>query len=104
MEKKNVAKLVGITATALLSATLLKNRASKSPARGKIVVVGGGTAGITVAARLSRALEYPDITIVEPSAEHQYQPGYTLIASGVFKSARTTREEKNLIPKDVRWI
>ena len=104
MEKKNVAKLAGITATALVSATLLKNRASKSPARAKIVVVGGGTAGITVAARLSRALEYLDITIVEPSAKHQYQPGYTLIASGVFKPARTSREEKDLIPKGVRWV
>jgi len=104
VEKKNVAKLAGITATALVSATLLKNRASKSSARAKIVVVGGGTAGITVAARLSRALEYLDITIVEPSARHQYQPGYTLIASGVFKPARTTREEKDLIPKGVRWV
>src|SRR5215207_1927505 len=94
MEKKNVAKLAGITATMLLSATLLKSRASKSAARGKIVVVGGGTAGITVAARLSRALEYSDITIVEPSARHQYQPGYTLIVSGVFKPMQTTREEK----------
>jgi len=104
MEKKNVAKLAGITATMLLSATLLKSRSSKSAARGKIVVVGGGTAGITVAARLSRALEYSDITIVEPSARHQYQPGYTLIVSGVFKPMQTTREEKDLIPKGVRWV
>ena len=104
VEKKSVAKLAGITATALLSATLLKNRASKSPARGKVVIVGGGTAGITVAARLCRALRYPDITIVEPSAKHQYQPGYTLIASGVFKPMQTSREEKHLIPKGVRWV
>jgi sulfide:quinone oxidoreductase len=104
VEKKNGAKLAGITATALLSATLLKNRASKSPARGKVVIVGGGTAGITVAARLCRALRYPDITIVEPSAKHQYQPGYTLIASGVFKPMQTSREEKHLIPKGVRWV
>lgn len=104
VEKKNVAKLAGITATALLSAALLKNRASKSPARGKIVIVGGGTAGITVAARLRRALQHPDITLVEPSARHQYQPGYTLIASGVFKPERTTREEKDLIPRGVRWV
>lgn len=104
MEKKTVAKLASITATALLSATLLKIRGSKSAARGKIVIVGGGTAGITVAAQLSRALEYPDVTIVEPSAEHQYQPGYTLIASGVFEPARTTRSEKDLIPKGVKWV
>ena len=94
MEKKYVAKLAGITAISLLSATLLKNKASKSDARGKVVIVGGGTAGITVAARLSRALKHPDITIVEPSAEHQYQPGYTLIASGVFNLAQVSRYKR----------
>jgi sulfide:quinone oxidoreductase len=39
-----------------------------------IVIVGGGTAGITVAARLLDADPDLDVAIVEPSATHYYQP------------------------------
>ena len=38
-----------------------------------IVIVGGGTAGITTAARLIRAGQH-DIAIIEPSSQHYYQP------------------------------
>ncbi|MBE3049518.1 FAD/NAD(P)-binding protein, partial [Candidatus Bathyarchaeota archaeon] len=40
----------------------------------RVVVVGGGTAGVTVAAQLARSqLDKPDIAIVEPSSTHHYQ-------------------------------
>ena len=59
-----------------------KAYAAKSSARGKIVIVGGGAAGISMASRLKRKLSNPDITIVDPSDRQFYQPGFTLIASG----------------------
>jgi len=40
----------------------------------KILIVGGGTAGITVAARLARKIPGSDIAIIEPSDKHYYQP------------------------------
>jgi sulfide:quinone oxidoreductase len=38
----------------------------------QIVLIGGGTAGITVAARLRRADASLDIAIIEPSSKHYY--------------------------------
>lgn len=54
------------------------------PDHQRILILGGGTAGITVAARLRRAAARLDIGIVEPSESHFYQPLWTLVGAGVF--------------------
>jgi sulfide:quinone oxidoreductase len=69
-----------------------------------IVIVGGGAAGITVAAQLKRRDPRLDIAIVEPSEAHSYQPGWTLVGAGIFTRAQTERREERLIPKGVSWI
>lgn len=47
----------------------------------KVVIVGGGSGGIFVAARLRRA-GLDDVTIIEPSRSHYYQPLFTLVGGG----------------------
>ncbi len=69
-----------------------------------IVIVGGGTAGISVAARLAKSAPKPDIAIIEPSEKHHYQPLWTLVGGGVFDREVTERDEADLIPDDVTWI
>ena len=64
----------------------------------RIVIVGGGTAGITVAARLRRKGE-TDIVIVEPSATHVYQPLWTLVGSGHATAEETKRPMADVIPQ-----
>lgn len=72
--------------------------------RHRIVIVGGGSAGITVAAELKRKDAKLDVAIVEPSGSHSYQPGWTLVGAGVFTRKQTEREEQSLIPSGVTWI
>jgi len=69
-----------------------------------VVIVGGGTAGITVAAILRRRAPDINVAVVEPSAEHYYQPAFTLVGAGVYPLARTKRPEQDLIPPGVHWI
>ncbi|HKK15496.1 MAG TPA: FAD/NAD(P)-binding oxidoreductase [Gammaproteobacteria bacterium] len=72
----------------------------------QIVIVGGGTAGITVAAMLSRKSRGKDchITIIEPSDVHYYQPALTLVGAGVSQLDHIHRPEEKLIPTGVEWI
>ena len=73
-----------ISATAITSTMLSSSGCSKSDVKAKIVIVGGGAAGIDAAARLMRSLSSPDITLIDPSQLHYYQPGFTLIAGGIY--------------------
>jgi sulfide:quinone oxidoreductase len=70
----------------------------------RVLILGGGTAGITVAARLRRADPRIDIAVVEPSESHFYQPLWTLIGAGVFPAEASRRPEARFIPRDVEWI
>ncbi len=70
----------------------------------QILIVGGGAAGLTVAAQLRRARPQLEIAILEPSADHWYQPGWTLVGGGVFTLEETRRDEGSLIPAGVHWI
>ena len=50
----------------------------------RIVVVGGGTAGLTVSAQLLKECPSLQVTIIEPSDKHYYQPLWTLVGAGIF--------------------
>ncbi|MFF0388242.1 FAD-dependent oxidoreductase [Kitasatospora sp. NPDC004615] len=69
----------------------------------RIVIIGGGTAGITVAARLRRAGER-DVAVLDPSERHYYQPLWTLVGGGRAPLAESVRSQASVMPKGVRWI
>ena len=69
----------------------------------RVVIVGGGTAGISVAARLRRQ-GIEDVVVVEPSSVHYYQPLWTLVGAGVTAVERTRRLESSVVPRGVRWV
>ncbi len=70
----------------------------------QIVIVGGGSAGITVAAQLLKKTTKLDIAIVEPSDKHYYQPAWTLVGGGVFDMTATVRPTSECIPSGATWL
>ena len=70
----------------------------------RILIVGGGAAGLTVASQLLHSRPSLAITILEPSSDHYYQPGWTLVGAGVFSLEETHRSERQLIPEGVKWV
>ncbi len=93
-----------MTATvAQFAATDVKHIAAPD-VRADIVIVGAGSAGIAVAASLLTRDRTLDITIIDPSEVHYYQPGWTMVGSGVFDAKDTKRQTATLIPAGVTWI
>ena len=72
-------------------------------AKHQILIVGGGTAGITVAARMLRK-GYTDVAVIEPSNTHYYQPLWTLVGGGQAKASTTGAPESSVMPKQATWI
>ncbi|MGE5703928.1 MAG: FAD/NAD(P)-binding oxidoreductase [Clostridia bacterium] len=71
-----------------------------------VAIVGAGSAGISVAARLSRASKklHGQIVVIDPATKHYYQPLWTLVGGGAAKKEVTEREQASVIPEGVDWV
>jgi sulfide:quinone oxidoreductase len=69
-----------------------------------ILIVGAGTGGLTVAARLVNASRDLSITIIDPADKHFYQPLWTLVGAGVFPHSASEKSMKEVIPEGVQWM
>lgn len=72
--------------------------------KARIVIIGAGAAGTSLVNRLVRRLEGADITILDPSAEHLYQPGLSLVAAGLKPASYTQSETADWLPKGITLI
>lgn len=70
----------------------------------QILIIGGGTAGLMVAAQLKRKKNNIEIGLIEPSDKHYYQPAWTLVGAGTFDYNDTIRKEGDYMPEGVEWI
>jgi sulfide:quinone oxidoreductase len=70
----------------------------------EVLIIGGGSAGIGVAASLLKRQPTLNITIVEPSENHYYQPAWTLVGGGAFNLKDTVRPMKSVMPRGTTWI
>lgn len=69
-----------------------------------IVIAGGGLGGIAVANRLSQLLDGARITLVDAKKEHNYQPGYTLVATGVWPVDKVRDHNADFHPAGLEWV
>uniref|UniRef100_A0A8C7NDE4 Sulfide:quinone oxidoreductase, mitochondrial n=1 Tax=Oncorhynchus mykiss TaxID=8022 RepID=A0A8C7NDE4_ONCMY len=70
----------------------------------KVLVLGGGTGGIAMSARMKRKLGAENVAIVETSEMHYYQPIWTLVGAGVKSVAASGRPTASVIPPGVKWV
>ncbi len=70
----------------------------------QIVIIGAGTAGITVAAQLLRKDKKLDIALIDPADKHYYQAAWTLVGAGTYDYKATERDMKSVIPGGTTWI
>ncbi|MDD7910936.1 MULTISPECIES: bifunctional protein tyrosine phosphatase family protein/NAD(P)/FAD-dependent oxidoreductase [Pseudovibrio] len=69
-----------------------------------VLIVGGGAAGIAVAASLKSRAPDLEIAVIDPADIHYYQPGWTMVGGGIFNAASTAKTMGSLIPKGVHWL
>jgi sulfide:quinone oxidoreductase len=70
----------------------------------QIIIVGGGAGGIAVASSLLKRDASLDIAIIEPSEQHFYQPGWTMVGAGIFQKAQMVRTMDAVWPRGVKRI
>lgn len=70
-----------------------------------VAVVGAGLAGLASINRLRKQLPNARLILIDSNTTHRYQPGYTLLATGVWTSAdKVLDDNTSLVAKDVNWV
>uniref|UniRef100_A0A8C7A5H5 Sulfide:quinone oxidoreductase, mitochondrial n=1 Tax=Nothoprocta perdicaria TaxID=30464 RepID=A0A8C7A5H5_NOTPE len=70
----------------------------------EVLVLGGGTGGISMSARMKRRVGAANVAVVEPSETHYYQPLWTLVGAGAKRLAASARPTEQVMPQGVEWI
>ncbi|WP_421947368.1 FAD-dependent oxidoreductase [Phaeodactylibacter xiamenensis] len=70
----------------------------------QVVIVGAGSAGLTVASQLMNTPKPPQVAIIDPAEKHYYQPLWTLVGAGIFPKEESERDQADFIPYGATWI
>jgi sulfide:quinone oxidoreductase len=96
--------LAGAAALAASGLIVKEAQAQTSEARARIVIAGAGAAGLALAARLRRQMPNATVTLIDAKKEHHFQPGYTLVAAGIWSPEHVTERNEDYMPRGVTWI
>ena len=96
--------LAGSAATAVAMGAPAAQAAQRVSTKARIVIVGAGAAGTTMANRLMMRLEGAAITIIDPRSVHLYQPGLSLVAAGLKPADYVTSDVRRWLPPGITHI
>jgi sulfide:quinone oxidoreductase len=68
-----------------------------------VLIVGGGNAGISAAARLIRR-GVTDVAVIEPQDVHTYRPLLSYVGGGQASLRSAERTQRSVTPRSCRWI
>lgn len=68
-----------------------------------VVVLGGGNAGMSAAARLLRSGVH-DVAVVEPQDVHTYRPLLSYVGGGQVRLRTAERTQRSVTPRGCTWI
>ncbi|KAL4890837.1 hypothetical protein BDV59DRAFT_183754 [Aspergillus ambiguus] len=71
----------------------------------KVVVVGGGSAGLNISHQLLRSGKFAqnDIAVIDPATWHHYQPGWTLVGGGLKSKEELRRPLDDLVSSKLKF-
>ncbi|KAL1629087.1 hypothetical protein SLS56_005641 [Neofusicoccum ribis] len=88
----------------------VRNLATVAPAisaaqNHRVVVVGGGAAGLAISHQLLRSGKFAkgDIAVIDPAEWHHYQPGWTLVGGGLKKKEELRRPLASLVDPKLKF-
>jgi len=99
--------VAGLAATPLAAALASASEPAQARVRTQahIVIAGSGAGGIAIANRLARGLEGARITIIDGREQHYYQPGWTLLAGGIWPADRAALGNNGRYhPRGIEWV
>jgi len=108
VSRRDAMKMAAVGSAAFMMSGTAANAATEakaSSAKGKILIIGGGLAGMSTAARFSNELDNPDITVIEPGdLATSYQPGQTLVGAGIWEKSDVMYNTADFVPSGVKII
>ncbi len=110
LHRRDALKLIGLGSAGLMTGGSISAQAEtslsvpSSKKKAKIIIAGGGTGGITVAARLRRSVPNAQITLIAPNETHLYQSGQVFVAAGLYSEFDNKRATEDILPDGVKWL
>jgi sulfide:quinone oxidoreductase len=108
LSRRDALKLAGITTASFMlnpSETKAATQLEAADVKAKIVIVGGGAAGCSMASLLAKKISNPNLTIIEPNEQSVlYQPGQSLIGGGVWKKEDILDDSVDYFPSEAKWL
>ncbi|MGH1356684.1 MAG: NAD(P)/FAD-dependent oxidoreductase [Thalassovita sp.] len=104
--KLNRRQMLSLAASGAAAATLVAPQEARArvATKARIVIIGAGAGGTALANRLVDRLDGAKITLIDPRAQHLYQPGLSLVAAGLKPAEYVVSQTTDWLPDGVTLI